>query len=193
MATTRTGQTTAGVRPMTADELFKLPKDEARGELIQGVFYPAMPTGGRHGEIEARLGEATLATSFEPSGRLGTVMTGDPGIVLERGPDTVRAPDVAYFSAERLPPDADIAGFLDVVPDLIVEVVSPDDRVTEVREKAEMWTAFGARLVWVVWPETMAVDVYRPEESVVTLGAEDTLTGEDVLPEFSCPVREVFG
>ena len=191
MATTRAGQTTAGVRPMTADELFQLPKDEARGELIQGVFYPAMPAGGRHGKIEARLAWL-LGNVVQPSG-LGTVMTGDPGIVLERGPDTVRAPDVAYFTPERLPPDADDTGFLDVVPDLLVEVVSPDDRATEVRKKAEMWTSFGARLVWVVWPETMAIDVYRPEESVVTLGAEDTLTGQDVLPEFSCPVREIFG
>ena len=191
MATTRTGQTTAGVRPMTADELFKLPKDEARGELIQGVFYPAMPTGGRHGEIEARLARR-LGNIVEPLG-LGTVMTGDPGIVLERGPDTVRAPDVAYFTPERLPPETDITRFLDAVPDLAVEIVSPSNRPSEIREKAEMWTSFGARLVWVVWPETMTVDVYRPEESVVTLGAEDTLTGEDVLPEFSCPVREVFG
>ena len=191
MATTRTGQTTAGVRPMTADELFKLPKDEARGELIQGVFYPAMPTGGRHGEIEARLAWRLLNV-VQPSGR-GRVMTGDPGIVLERGPDTVRAPDVAYFSPERLPPETDITRFLDAVPDLAVEIVSPSNRPSEIREKAEMWTSFGARLVWVVWPETMTVDVYRPEESVVTLGAEDTLTGEDVLPEFSCPVREVFG
>ena len=191
MATTRTGQTTAGVRPMTADELFKLPKDEARGELIQGVFYPAMPTGGRHGEIEALLAWRLLNV-VQPSGR-GRVMTGDPGIVLERGPDTVRAPDVAYFSPERLPPETDITRFLDAVPDLAVEIVSPSNRPSEIREKAEMWTSFGARLVWVVWPETMTVDVYRPEESVVTLGAEDTLTGEDVLPEFSCPVREVFG
>ena len=191
MATTRTGQTTAGVRPMTADELFKLPKDEARGELIQGVFYPAMPTGGRHGEIEARLARR-LGNIVEPLG-LGTVMTGDPGIVLERGPDTVRAPDIAYFTPERLPPETDITRFLDAIPDLAVEIVSPSNRPSEIREKAEMWTSFGARLVWVVWPETMAVDVYRPEESVVTLGAEDTLTGEDVLPEFSCPVREVFG
>ena len=191
MATTRTGQTTAGVRPMTADELFKLPKDEARGELIQGVFYPAMPTGGRHGEIEALLAWRLLNV-VQPSGR-GRVMTGDPGIVLERGPDTVRAPDIAYFSAERLPPETDITRFLDAVPDLAVEIVSPSNRPSEIREKAEMWTSFGARLVWVVWPETMTVDVYRPEESVVTLGAEDTLTGEDVLPEFSCPVREVFG
>ena len=191
MATTRSGQTTAGVRPMTADELFKLPKDEARGELIQGVFYPAMPTGGRHGEIEARLARR-LGNIVEPLG-LGTVMTGDPGIVLERGPDTVRAPDVAYFTPERLPPETDITRFLDAVPDLAVEIVSPSNRPSEIREKAEMWTSFGARLVWVVWPETMTVDVYRPEESVVTLGAEDTLTGEDVLPEFSCPVREVFG
>ena len=191
MATTRTGQTTAGVRPMTADELFKLPKDEARGELIQGVFYPAMPTGGRHGEIEALLAWRLLNV-VQPSGR-GRVMTGDPGIVLERGPDTVRAPDVAYFSPERLPPETDITRFLDAVPDLAVEIVSPSNRPSEIREKAEMWTSFGARLVWVVWPETMTVDVYRPEESVVTLGAEDTLTGEDVLPEFSCMVREVFG
>ena len=100
MATTRSGQTTAGVRPMTADELFKLPKDEARGELIQGVFYPAMPTGGRHGEIEALLAWRLLNV-VQPFWK-SRVMTGDPGIVLERGPDTVRAPDVAYFSAERL-------------------------------------------------------------------------------------------
>ena len=191
MATTRSGQTTAGVRPMTADELFKLPKDEARGELIQGVFYPAMPTGGRHGEIEALLAWRLLNV-VQPSGR-GRVMTGDPGIVLERGPDTVRAPDVAYFSAERLPPETDITRFLDAVPDLVVEIVSPSNRPSEIREKAEMWTSFGARLVWVVWPETMAVDVYRPEEPVATLTEGDTLTGQDVLPEFSCPVREIFG
>ena len=191
MATTRTGQTTAGVRPMTADELFKLPKDEARGELIQGVFYPAMPTGGRHGEIEALLAWRLLNV-VQPSGR-GRVMTGDPGIVLERGPDTVRAPDVAYFSPERLPPETDITRFLDAVPDLAVEIVSPSNRPSEIREKAEMWTSFGARLVWVVWPETMAVDVYRPEEPVATLTEGDTLTGQDVLPEFSCPVREIFG
>ena len=184
MSTTRT-------ELMTAAELLKLPSEEARGELIRGVFHPAMPTGGRHGKIEARVAWL-LGNVVQPSGR-GTVMTGDPGIVLEQGPDTVRAPDVAYFSVERLPLDADITGFLDIVPDLIVEVVSPDDRATEVREKAEMWASFGARLVWVVWPETMAVDVYRPEESVVTLGVEDTLTGQDVLPEFSCPVREIFG
>ena len=70
MATTRSGQTTAGVRPMTADELFKLPKDEARGELIQGVFYPAMPTGGRHGEIEALLAWRLLGNVVQPSGSL---------------------------------------------------------------------------------------------------------------------------
>ena len=191
MATTRAGQTTAGVRPMTADELFQLPKDEARGELIQGVFYPAMPAGGRHGKIEARLAWL-LGNVVQPSG-LGTVMTGDPGIVLERGPDTVRAPDVAYFTPERLPPETDITRFLDAVPDLAVEIVSPSNRPSEIREKAEMWTSFGARLVWVVWPETMAVDVYRPEEPVATLTEGDTLTGQDVLPEFSCPVREVFG
>ena len=190
MAITRSGQTTAGVRPMTADELSKLPKDEARGELIRGVFYPAMPAGGRHGKIEARLARR-LGNIVEPSG-LGTVMTGDPGIVLERGPDTVRAPDVAYFSAERLPPETDITRFLDAVPDLVVEIVSPSNRPSEIREKAEMWVSFGARLVWVVWPETMAVDVYRPEETVVTLGESDALTGQDVLPGFSCTVREIF-
>ena len=174
-----------------ATELLQLPSEEARGELIRGVFYPAMPTGGRHGRIEARLSRR-LGNLVEPSER-GMVMTGETGIVLERGPDTVRAPDVAYFSAERLPLEADITRFLDIVPDIVVEIVSPDNRPAEIREKAEMWVSFGAGLVWLVWPETMAVDVYRPGEPVVTLGAEDTLTGGDVLPEFSCPVREIFG
>ncbi len=191
MATTRSGGNPVGTRLMTAEELSMLPKDEARGELIRGVFYPAMPTGGRHGKIEAQI--AWLLLNVVRSVGQGTVMTGEPGIVLERGPDTVRAPDVAYFSAERLPLDADITRFLDVVPDLIVEVVSSDNRPAEIRAKADMWISFGARLVWLVWPDSESVEVYRPGESTVTLTVEDTLTGEDVLPEFSCAVREIFG
>lgn len=191
MATTRSRRNPVETRLMTAEELLALGPDEGRGELIRGVFHPEMPTQGTHGTIEANLAWLLLNV-VKPSGS-GTVMVGEPGIVLERRPDTVRAPDVAYFSEERLPAGSDLGRFLDTVPDLVVEVVSPSNRPSEIREKAEMWVSFGAQLVWLVWPETMTVDVYRPGEAVVTLGADDTLTGGDVLPEFSCPVREIFG
>lgn len=175
---------------MTAEELFALGPDEGRGELIRGVFHPEMPTKGRHGKIEAQV--AWLLLNVVRSVGRGTVMTGEPGIVLERGPDTVRAPDVAYFSPERLAPGDDIDRFLDAVPDIVVEIVSPSNQPSEIREKAEMWVSFGARLVWLVWPDSESVEVYRPGEPATMLGADDTLTGQEALPEFSCAVREIF-
>ena len=190
MTTARSDRNPVETRLMTAEDLYALSEDESRGELIRGVFYPEMPTNGRHGEIEFRVARV-LGNLVLPAGR-GRVMTGEPGIVLERGPDTVRAPDVAYFSIERLPLDADIDKFLDLVPDIAVEVVSPSETRRAVREKAEMWTSFGVRLVWVVWPDTQSVEVYRPDEEPVTLGVDDILTGQDVLPDFSCPIREIF-
>ena len=183
-----TAETTTGL--MTADELFRL-GDDVRGELIRGVFCEMTPAGFKHNVIAARLGR-WLGNFAEPRG-LGQVAVGDTGVWLERDPDTVRAPDVAFMSAERQPLDADPPSYLEVVPEIAAEVRSPNDSRREVHEKAEMWLSHGVRLCWVVHPDTRTIDVHGAGSEPVTLGEGDTLDGGDVLPGFTCAVAAVFG
>ena len=190
MATTQSTVTRTGSKPITADELLEMHARGIRGELIRGVLSPTMPAGMRHGEIVAKL-TYLLGATVIPN-KLGTLTASDSGVRLSTNPDTVREPDIAYFSAERLPPDAIVDGYAEIPPDLVVEVVSPSDSASAVNDKATMWTAFGVRLVWVLWPDTGMIEVFRPGEPVITLNENDTLDGMDALPGFSCPVREVF-
>ena len=176
---------------LTADDLLRLDAEGVRGELIRGELSETMPAGHRHGKIVMNLG-AELRNFVKPR-KLGTLVASDSGVLLERDPDTVREPDVAFFSAEKIPLDADIPGYAEVVPDLVVEVVSPSDRRAAINDKALMWLRYGARLVWVVYPDARAVDIHREGRPVAALGENDALDGLDILPGFSCPVRDVFG
>lgn len=185
MATTQ-----AKPRLITADDLLRLYSEGVHGELIRGVLCETMPPGLDHGEIVATV--AFLLKQFLQTNRLGRVMGGDPGIWIERGPDTVRAPDVAFYSSDRLPFGVKTPGYSELIPDMVVEVVSPSNRPTEVNDKAEMWLRRGVRLVWVVWPDRGTVEVYRPTERVVELSDDATLDGADVLPGFSTPVTAIF-
>ncbi len=186
-----TTTTTTEAELLTAADLLRLDGEGVRGELIRGVLCKTMPTGIEHGRIVARL-VAAMVVLAEPDG-LGTVVASDSGVWLERDPDTVREPDIAFFSAERMPLNARITGYAEVPPDLAVEVASPSDSHREVHDKAHMWLNHGVRLVWVVKPETRTVDVYRPGEPIATLGERDALDGLDVLAGFTCDVSAVFG
>ena len=176
---------------LTADDLLRLDAEGVRGELIRGELSETMPAGHRHGKIITKL-IMRLGAFIEPR-ELGTLVASDSGVWLERDPDTVREPDIAFFSAEKIPLDADIPGYAEEVPELVVEVVSPSDRRAAINDKALMWLRYGARLVWVVRPDVRAVDVHREGSPVVALGENDALDGMDVLPGFSCPVRDIFG
>ncbi len=182
--------TTAKAKLLTADDLMRLSSQGVRGELIRGVLYETMPTGRRHGKILAKL--TTRMTSFVEQRALGSVEVGDVGVWLEREPDTVRAPDIAFFSPEKDPPEEIAARYAEVVPDLLVEIVSPNDTPREVREKAEVWLGFGVGLVWVVNPETRTIDVHRRGLPITTLTEQDVLDGLDILPGFTCPVSDIF-
>ncbi len=183
--------TTTEAKLLTAADLLRLDGEGVRGELIRGVLCETMPAGIEHGAIVMRLG-AALFNVVEPR-RLGTLAASDSGVWLERDPDTVREPDIAFFSAERMPLNARMTGYAEVPPDLVVEIVSPSDSRREVHDKAHMWLNHGVRLVWIVQPETRTVDVYRPDQSIATLGEQDSLDGLHVLPGFTCDVSAVFG
>ena len=177
--------------PLTAADLLRLDAEGKRGELIRGVFRETTPPGKMHGIVAANL--VFFLGAFVRPGRLGIVATSEMGVWVERDPDTVRAPDVAFFSVEQDPPGAEIPpGFSRNVPALAVEVASPSDSRPALRDKALMWLNAGARMAWNVHPETKTVDVYRPNIATITLAEGDVLSGHDVIPGFSCQVSEIF-
>ncbi len=182
--------TATDIRLLTADDLPELYREGVRGELIRGVLHETMPTGQEHGEIVVNL--VLELGRFVKSRKLGRLTASDAGVWLERDPDTVREPDVAFFSAERMAPGVRVIGYSETVPDLVAEIVSPGDSRREIREKAWMWVDHGVRMVWVVHPDTRTVEVYRPDQEVAILGEHDRIAGMDVAPGFSCAVSAIL-
>jgi Uma2 family endonuclease len=182
MATTQT--------PITAEQFAEmLPgADGTQCELIRGEIVKMSPAGLRHGKVCIAIG--ALLHLFVKSRGLGQVVGNDPGVITERDPDTVRAPDVAFWSRERLPELP--AKFTSVSPDLAVEVVSPNDTHRGVLEKVLHFLDHGVRLVWVIDSEGRTVTVYRSRQEMRILGETEQLSGEDVVPGFSCRVSELF-
>ena len=172
----------------TAEQLLQAP-DLGPCELVRGELIMVTPAGYAHGNIEIRIARA-LANFVEPAG-LGDVLGAETGFHIASDPDTVRAPDVAFVRAERVPSEKP-QGFFEGAPDLAVEVLSPNDRASEVNAKVHDWLDAGCRMVWVVDPATKTVLVYRSRTQIVVLGASDTLPGDDVLPGFSLPLAEIF-
>jgi Uma2 family endonuclease len=179
-----------GIR-MTADELLGLPDNGKRYELIAGELHEMAPAGGEHGFISGRTVRRLSAFLDQHPEVGGEVFIAEPGYRLARDPDTVRAPDIAYVIESRLE-EAWGPGYANMAPDLIVEVVSPSDTAGEVQRKVDEWLAAGSTLVWVLYPATRSVMVYRADGPVSLLHADDTLHGEPVLPGFSCRVGDLF-
>ena len=180
----------APARLVTADELLRLSKDEFYGELIRGELCEEVPPGFRHEKIVAEL--IAMLLMFVRTERLGSVVGGS-GVWTERDPDTVRAPDVQFYTAQRLPLDDQTTGYIEIAPDLVVEVRSPNDSLAKLRDKANMWIDVGVRIVWVVIPEQRIIEMYRPEHEPMALSGDDQLDGLDVLPGFSCSLDSIFG
>lgn len=180
-----------GERLLTADEFLRLCEQRViKGELVKGVVHETMSAGGEHGEIAVLLGSA-LGGHVRP-GRLGRVVGSDAGVLLERDPDTVREPDVAFFSAETLPLDVKVRGFYEAVPDLVVEIVLPNDGPEYVAQRVAMWQDFGVPLVWAVYPVARTVAVHPLNGATLLYTENDTLDGGAVLPDFQCAVRDIL-
>ena len=175
-------------RPVTGEELFRRP-DLEPCELVEGRIVPMSPTGFLHGDFELELGGALRAWARQ-TGR-GRAVGGEVGIYVRRDPDTVRAADLLYISHERLAGRTP-AGYLDVAPELVVEILSPDDRWDDVMEKLAEYFAAGVDRVWVVAPKLRSVFAYRSLTESRQLGEEDILSDEEILPGFSLPVGQLF-
>ena len=176
---------------LTAEEFAALPSEGLRLELVRGEISAMPPAFDDHGKSTMRLGG--LATHYVLEHDLGEVYAAETGFLLARNPDTVRAPDFAFIAKDRLPPSRPKPGWVEVVPDLVAEVVSSGDRISEVHEKVRMWLDAGVRLVWVVFPAPRVIEAHRAGRDVVTLREGGALDGEDVVPGFSAPVALIFG
>ena len=163
---------------------------EGKRELVLGEVLELTPPGWRHGLIQARI--AHLVRDFVQESATGQFVTTECGFKLTIDPDTVRAPDIAMVSAARAAGFEEEAGYLQLAPDLAVEVVSPSDSFTDVEAKARMWLEHGTRAVWVVDPDSRRVLIYEPGRDRRDLSEEGTLDGGEVLPGFSAPVPRLF-
>lgn len=175
-------------RLMTGEELARHPELEPC-ELVDGRVVPMTLAGFRHGQIVFRLG-AKLGAYVEAA-RRGEVAVGDVGVYTKRNPDTVRGADVVFMSRERNAQRGSTT-FLDVCPELIAEVFSPEDRWSELQRKAQEYLAAGALRVWVVDPRKRRVLVYSLHSETETLEMGDTLRDEEILPGFSLSLSELF-
>ena len=159
-------------------------------ELIDGRIVMMDATGSEHGEIEGNFYEAIK--NFARPHNLGRVQVGEVGIYISRNPDRVRAADVLFISLERYAQQKNKRAYLEVAPELIVEILSPDDRATEVNKKLRDYFSIGVQLVWVVDHEEKTVLAYHSLTAVRAFAINDTLTAEDVLPGFAVPLSQLF-
>ena len=174
---------------ITGEELERMP-DLGPCELVEGRIVPMSPAGGEHGGIEMKV--AAALNGFVEQRRLGRVLVGEVGIYTGRNPDTVRGADVLYISNERFARVTRRAGFLDVAPELVVEVLSPTDKAVEVTQKLKEYFAAGVVLVWLVNPKLRAVYVHRSLTDVREFKEGEEVPGDEVLPGFALPVAGVF-
>jgi Uma2 family endonuclease len=176
---------------MRAEQLADMPEDGFRYELIEGELAQMAPAGFRHSRVAGRfaayIGQHALAH------KLGEVLTAEPGFFLEHEPDTVLAPDVAFVRRDRLPRAGEDEGFADLIPDLVVEVVSPSDRPADVARKIERYLRPGVPVVWLADPRRERVQVHRSGRPAETLHGDDVLDGGEVLPGFRVRVGDFFG
>ncbi len=175
---------------LTAEDLLWLPDDGKRYELIRGELKTMPPASDRHGEVTDRIGRRI--GNFAESNDLGRTRAAETGVYIERGPDTVRAPDYAFTSHERIAGAPAAGGFSEIIPDLVVEVVAGEYRASVVDAKTQMWLDAGVRLVLVAYIESQEVVAHHDDGTARRFGPGDTLTCEPVLPGFTCAVADIF-
>ena len=180
---------TPAARLITGEELAQMP-GVGPCELIEGRVVPVSPGGTEHSLITANA--FRILDAFVRQAHLGWVLTGEVGFYTRRAPDTVRGADIVYISTDRFERRTRELTFLDVAPELVVEVLSRDDTVMDLAAKLREYFATDVKLVWVIDPRARRVYAYRSLVDLRELTETDTLSGEDILRGFTVPVPALF-
>jgi Uma2 family endonuclease len=182
-----------GHRLFTAADLAAMPENLPSGpvsfELHHGRLVPMSPPGALHGNLQNRIGGALLVQGEEKGhGKSYT----EVGIILARKPDDVRGADAAFIMKQSLPARESPVGFLEKIPELIIEIKSKNDTATEIAEKVADYLEAGAKLVWVLEPAIESVIAHRPNSQPKSYRQTDALTCEDIIPGFRLVAAELF-
>jgi Uma2 family endonuclease len=184
---------TTGTKLLTADEFWEFvnrPENQDRyWELENGEVVEKPPPAEFHGILCAWI--AHLLWDYAIRRGRGRVCSNDTGLVVRRGPDTVRGPDLMFFDDTKSLDELS-RKFAQDVPRLIVEVLSPSDRVGKVNRRVGQYLRRGVPLVWVVDGDDRAITVYRTGQEPQTLDDSDELSDDDALPDFRCRVADLF-
>ena len=172
---------------MDADTFGRLPKLAHKYELLNGEVIMA-PAGMYHDEIVINLG--SVLRTFAHSNQLGRVYASSVGYRLSQG--DIVSPDVSFVDVARLENGESPDGYGQFAPDLAIEIVSPNDRATEIEQKITLYLAHGTRLVWVINPRLKTATIHRADGSIQRIRTEDALDGEDVLPGFKCVLKDIL-
>ncbi len=175
---------------MTAEEYAQRPDPGYPEELVRGRIVPMPMPRPRHGEICARA--ARIFGNCTDERDLGRVMSNDTGVITERGPDTVRGADVCYYSYARVPKGRLPDKYLDVPPDLVVEVVSPSDRWPKVLAKVAEYLDAGTSVVIVLDDKRQLAYLFQADGTTRILAPDDELTLPDLFGDFRVKVGRFF-
>lgn len=193
---------TAAIRPpieaegriFTAADLAEMPRELPSGpvryELDNGRLIAMSPPGFAHGSVEARIA-AALFVAGERAG-LGQVCSGETGVVLWRNPDRVVGVDVAFVAAASLPARLSDEGYLETIPELVVEVLSPNDTKPYLERKVDDYLRSGVRVVWLADPKTQTLTEYRRGDPPRVLSLADTATLPDLIPSLNLLLKDIF-
>jgi Uma2 family endonuclease len=176
---------------MTAQELLEYRHQPYRQELVDGILHEMEPPGAEHGLVATRIG--TSLAAHVGAHDLGFAFASEIGFHLRSDPDSVRAPDAGFVSKARIEAAGGIpSGYWPGPPDVAVEVVSPNDRRSQVEGKALDWLAAGTRAVVVLAPPLRTATVYRARDDIRILTEEEQLHLADVVPGWSARVGDLF-
>ncbi len=179
----------APARPYTAEEFLHMPENEG-ADLVDGQIVE-VPMGSISSWIGGEL--VFLVRLFLRSSELGWVFPQETGMTIwPDRPGHVRKPDLVFVRKGRLPGGTPPAGWLTVVPDLVVEVVSPGDEIEAFEAKLDEFRAAGIPLIWVIYPGTRRAHVLGANRSRTEIAPDGIVDGEDVLPGFSCKLADLF-
>lgn len=164
-----------------------LPGGTVKYELIDGVLVVMAPPGGFHARYQAK---TIIRLDAAESLGLGEVQ-GEVGIILRRNPDRVVGADAAFILKKSLPARMSPEGYLETIPELVVEIRSKNDTNAEIAVKAEEYFAAGVQVVWIVDPTARTLAAHRPDTSVIVFRGDEPVTC-DLLPGFAVPAARFF-
>jgi Uma2 family endonuclease len=176
---------------LTAEDFARVAPILGPCELVRGEIVPMSPGGVRHSLVTGNAFRL-LDAHCRPRG-IGRVLTGEAGVIVARGPDTVRGADVAFISYDRLPKDAVLEdGFLSQAPELIIEVLGKDTSWAKIEKKIAEYHRHGVDLVWVLDPQTLTLRAYPRTESPQLFRDDDVVSADPHVGGFTARVEVFF-